>query len=252
MRLVIIEGHDGTGKTTFARLLKENYESRGFKVAHVKFPSRLPSDAILASPVDSQMFYLTNFHGVMKRFRGDTETEILIADRSFITTMVYQGFYQDEDGKDKMDAHAFQNLATQGSRIFSEGIPNLEVEIVFLSCEISTALARITERASEEKDAIERMSALDRQKKVQTLQDRYILAESAMKMGWFLPLQPGGNAFESAHIIKIDTTKMSQEGVVKAYNRRSLEPEFFNTKVRGEPDLESLFLPLSPDSYKTE
>lgn len=231
MRQIIIEGHDGAGKTTFSNLLVENYRSRGFSVERLKFPSSYPSDDLLSRPSDLMLFYLNDFREGLAPFR-ENPVDILVIDRSFLSTMVYQCFQESENyTNDVLDENALRSMATLGSRIFTEGLDPVEVEIVLMSCEINTATRRMTERNSGEKDKLERMRSRDRYMKVRLLKDRYQVLKGVFRYGWYRPLEIGGNAFDIAKVIELDTTNLDPEQALKAYLQKSLEPEYFESAV---------------------
>lgn len=231
MRQIIIEGHDGAGKTTFSHLLVENYRSRGFTVDRLKFPSSYPSDDLLSRPSDLLMFYLNDFREGMLHFR-ENPVDILVIDRSFISTMIYQCFHAPPNLlSDELDENALRAITVLGSRIFTEGIDPLEVELVFMECDLNVAMRRMDQRAAAQKDKLERMSLRDRYKAVGLLKDRYQVVKGVFKYGWYRPLEKGSNAFDNARVLELDTTNLAPEQALSEYLKQSFEPEYFDTKV---------------------
>jgi len=229
MRQVIIEGHDGTGKTTLSHLMADDYRRRGFTVERLKFPTSYPDDDLLSRPADLLMFYLNDFREGLLPFR-ENPVDILVIDRSFLSTMVYQCF-REVGLNDMLDENALRAITTLGSRIFTEGLGNVEVELVFVECELKTALRRITSRDADEKDQLERMGVKERHQKVALLKDRYQVVKGVFKYGWYRPLEIGGNPFDEARVLELDTTDLTPEEALTSYKTRSFEPEYFKTKV---------------------
>jgi len=216
MKLQIIEGHDGTGKTTFSHRLLDYYLGEGLRAERLKFPTSYPSDELLSRPTDLMLYYLNDFREALSAYRGRSDVDILVVDRSFISTMVYQGF-REVEGVDTLDENALRTIAVLGSRLFTEGLDLDTVEIVFMECHLTEAMSRIIDRDAEVKDSLERMPLEEMTHKVRTLKDRYTLVKNIFAYDWYSPLQPGGNAIEGARVLTIDTTRMNPEEVVLFY-----------------------------------
>jgi len=229
MRYVLIEGHDGGGKTTFSHLVTEEYQRRGFKAERVKFPTSYPSDDLIARPADLLMFYLNDFKDTLEKYR-DSDVDILVCDRSFLSTMVYQGF-KVISGEDTADTNLMRSLAVVGSKIFSEAFEDVEVEIVRIECEVQTAMKRIRSRNSEEKDLLERGTSREQFTALQRLKGRYERVTGIFAYREYSPLELEGNVFDHARVFTVDTTLRSPTEALQEYVRRSFEPEYFDTKV---------------------
>ena len=85
-KYIIIDGPDGTGKTTLASLLSEEVESS----KKIHFPTRLPEEDDLSDSTTEILFYLNDFNKNLVQNSHSEKT--LILDRSFVSTMAYQGF----------------------------------------------------------------------------------------------------------------------------------------------------------------
>jgi dTMP kinase len=102
-RFIIIEGIDGTGKSTLARAVGDALKSRGREVLLTHEPSDLPSGKLILERLASGEFS-TTAHEWMGMFIADRRLSIdtivrpalksgkdVIQDRSMYSTLVYQG-----------------------------------------------------------------------------------------------------------------------------------------------------------------
>jgi dTMP kinase len=102
-RFIIIEGIDGTGKSTLARAVGDALKSRGRDVLLTHEPSDLPSGKLILERLASGEFS-TTAHEWMGMFIADRRLSIdtivrpalksgkdVIQDRSMYSTLVYQG-----------------------------------------------------------------------------------------------------------------------------------------------------------------
>jgi dTMP kinase len=102
-RFIIIEGIDGTGKSTLARLVGDALQARGRKVLLTHEPSDLPSGKLILERLASGEF-ATTAHEWMGMFIADRRLSIdtivnpalkagtdVVQDRSMYSTLVYQG-----------------------------------------------------------------------------------------------------------------------------------------------------------------
>jgi dTMP kinase len=100
---IIIEGIDGTGKSTLARAVGDALKARGRKVLLTHEPSGLPSGKLILERLASGS-YATSAHEWMGMFITDRRLSIdtivrpaleagtdVIQDRSMYSTLVYQG-----------------------------------------------------------------------------------------------------------------------------------------------------------------
>lgn len=102
-RFLVIEGIDGTGKSTLAARLAEALRARGRQVLLTNEPSRLPSGKLILERLTDKSLKLTA-HEWLGMFVADRRMNIdtivkpaleagtdVIQDRSFYSTLVYQG-----------------------------------------------------------------------------------------------------------------------------------------------------------------
>lgn len=102
-RFIVIEGIDGTGKSTLAQRLAEALRARGREVEITNEPSKLPSGKLITERLVDATIKLTA-HEWLGMFVADRRANIdsivkpalergadVIQDRSFYSTLVYQG-----------------------------------------------------------------------------------------------------------------------------------------------------------------
>lgn len=102
-RFIVIEGIDGTGKSTLAQRLAEALRARGRDVLLTNEPTRLPSGRLILERLTDKSLKLTA-HEWLGMFVADRRMNIdtivkpalaqgtdVIQDRSFYSTLVYQG-----------------------------------------------------------------------------------------------------------------------------------------------------------------
>jgi dTMP kinase len=102
-RFIIMEGIDGTGKSTLARLVADALEQRGRRVKLTREPSSLPSGKLILERLATGSF-ATTAHEWLGMFVTDRRESIdtivkpalaqgmdVIQDRSMYSTLVYQG-----------------------------------------------------------------------------------------------------------------------------------------------------------------
>lgn len=153
-KLIVIEGIDGTGKSTQARLLAEHLQSQGHEVVLSHEPtdgpwgSKLRQSATTGrlSPEEELEYFLRDRQEhVEKLIRPTMERGgIVILDRYYFSSMAYQGFrgINPEEIRKKNESFAPQ--------------PN---HLIILDLTIETALERIDQRdgkanAFEQKDSL--------------------------------------------------------------------------------------------------
>ena len=152
-KYIIIEGQDGTGKTTQADLLQKHLENHGVRVIHIKEPGGSPvTEAIRGVLLDSTLARtpMTNallftairhelWHSVIQPAL-DTGTWV-ICTRNYISTLAYQGY---GEGMDLAVIRAITNTFT--SQAYME--PDFSVVLAF--DDIEARRQRIAERGSLE------------------------------------------------------------------------------------------------------
>lgn len=102
-RFIVIEGIDGTGKSTLAQRLAEALRARGRDVLLTNEPTKLPSGKLILERLTDKSLKLTA-HEWLGMFVADRRMNIdtivkpalergtdVIQDRSFYSTLVYQG-----------------------------------------------------------------------------------------------------------------------------------------------------------------
>lgn len=145
---ITLEGTEGSGKTTHAKLLKEHLESKGRKVVITREPGwgklgNLIREAILSDQelelepfAELSLFCADRAQHVKEFIRPNLENGVtVICDRYFDSTVVYQGYGR------KLDI----NLVTQMAEASTLGvIPDITV---FFSLPVEVGLKRIYRRS---------------------------------------------------------------------------------------------------------
>lgn len=103
-KYIVIEGPDGTGKTTQADALQKYLESKGIRTIHIKEPGGSPvSEAIRAvlldgtlerTPMTNVLLFTANRHELWHSTINPTlkEGTWVIATRNYWSTLAYQGY----------------------------------------------------------------------------------------------------------------------------------------------------------------
>ncbi len=93
---IVFEGIDGSGKTTQAKLLKQNLEKEGYKVKFYSEPHFLGikklTSLIKNELVKTILFTLSRYFLVQKILKDLNKNYIVILDRYFYSTLAYQGY----------------------------------------------------------------------------------------------------------------------------------------------------------------
>lgn len=195
--LVFVDGIDGSGKSTLLEALQDQimdadhhyYEHYEHSIESFQFPSRLPSSTDKADPLGSVLFYLNDFYQTLKgRRRTDGKLDdYQLFDRSFVTTMAYQGFHEDRGYA--LTNRQFESIFRLGSEaLFSNHSPHdlkrpKDLFFLHVKCDPEVAADRIQDRKSDREGAIEKIQ--DREELVErlaTLQDRFSLCYAYLRL----------------------------------------------------------------------
>lgn len=206
--MIIVEGMDGTGKTSFCKSLVKEKKALGLNVVCLKFPSKYPEEGQFeGQPLIREVnFYLDDFEAQLEGVEDDVE--VIVCDRSFISTAVYQGF-QDLSVREDM----FEYILHAGADIFGFNDPKVIPEFVLLESSAQTSFDRVTARAQEDKDELERMTPEDMKARLQILKDRYMLIRLGLSMGFWCRT----NQTPHLPVLTIDTDGKTREEVFKEY-----------------------------------
>lgn len=155
MSYVLVDGPDGTGKTTFTREVEDRLpSSRRFC-----FPTQIPDQDDFDDPTSELLFYLNDFDAQL--IQKDWEEEHFILDRSFVSTMAYQGFC---NRGYKKRGWAIETTIRLGTKM----IENDDVYAVHLTCDRDERIDRLSEKDKRE-DRVQRLSREAKKKKMEEL-----------------------------------------------------------------------------------
>lgn len=132
-KMIIIEGTDGTGKTSLVKGLKKYLPNAHY----VKFPTRIPK----AHESHTERFWLDDMAKHLPLYGN------VVVDRSFITTAVYQALI-------KRPKESPASILAKGERIFKRR--NDEIFLIRLKCNPETCYNRISIR-NDNRDEMDRM-----------------------------------------------------------------------------------------------
>lgn len=108
-KYIVIEGQDGTGKTTQADLLQEHLESKGISVIHIKEPGGSPvAEAIRSvildgslprTPMTNALLFTANRHELWNSVINPALVAgtWVICTRNYWSTLAYQGYGEGMD-----------------------------------------------------------------------------------------------------------------------------------------------------------
>jgi len=176
IKMMIIDGIDGTGKSTLVKHLTQKQPD----IKSHNFPTRLPQGEQKADLTARSLYHLQDFQREVSQRLG--HPGVLIFDRSFITTLAYQGFGK---GclKDAMRYDAIYKLGAEAffgiTRLGTVKSTRMECSIVQLTCDPNKASDRVEARLAAEMqqgtrpDEVEAMTKFRRVSHLRRLQTRY-------------------------------------------------------------------------------
>lgn len=103
-RYIVIEGQDGTGKTTQADLLKDYLEQKGYSVIHIKEPGGSPvaeairnvilDGSLPRTPMTNALLFTANRHELWEAVIKPAlkKGTWVICTRNYWSTLAYQGY----------------------------------------------------------------------------------------------------------------------------------------------------------------
>lgn len=216
IKMMIIDGIDGTGKSTLVEQLAQEYPD----IKSHNFPTKLPQGEQKADLTARSLYHLQDFQLEVSRRLG--HPGVLVFDRSFITTLSYQGFGKGYL-KDPMRYDAIYKLGAEAffgiTRLGAVKSTRMECSIVQLTCDPNNASDRVEARLAAEMqqgtrpDEIEALSKFHRVSHLRRLQKRYEIIRGDLVSS--LPTYYPDVKF---NFWTIDTTEKSPEEVFEAGN----------------------------------
>lgn len=153
-KYIVIEGGDGTGKTTQADILQRYLEAQGKKVVHLKEPGGTPvAEAIRRvildgtlerTPMTNILLFTANRHELWHaRIKPELEKGTwIISTRNYWSTLAYQGYGEGMS----------EPVITAITATFTEqAYMNPDIGIILTLDDIRTSKSRISERGALEK-----------------------------------------------------------------------------------------------------
>lgn len=158
--LIVIEGHDGAGKSRLAKGLTGYLQGRGDTVLFEAFPSGGIMPPKYIGGKDRIDFFLKDFQ---RNIPPPSDSAIRVTDRSFVSTLVYQGY---TGGYTKNQSIYFQYIMQAGLKTFYDP----ELVWVYMYCAAEEAARRIQRRGAS-KDEVD--VSEDVKGEIELLQLRY-------------------------------------------------------------------------------
>ena len=167
-KYIVIEGGDGTGKTTQADILQKYLESQGKQVIHLKEPGGSPIGEAIRSvlldgtldrqPMTNILLFTANRHDLWHATIQPAleQGTWVIATRNYWSTLAYQGYGEGMDAK----------IITEVTASFTdENYMNPDYGIMLALDDISISKLRVEERGLLEKpDTFESRDAIFHQR----------------------------------------------------------------------------------------
>jgi dTMP kinase len=170
-KIIVIEGSDGTGKETQAKLLKENLESMGHTVGSLSFPrytsetvgGRLLHHVLKSDSADTYNFSTINPYSasllyIMDRVESTSlihellnTYDFIVMDRYYTANLLHQGA-------------KFSNITERNT--YLDTIYNIEIQqlqvpdadiVFYLTLPLKVSLARMEKRRNETGEAIDQV-----------------------------------------------------------------------------------------------
>lgn len=153
-KYIVIEGGDGTGKTTQANILQKHLESKGLNVIHLKEPGGTPvAEAIRSvivdgtldrTPMTNILLFTANRHELWHaRIKPELDKGTwVICTRNYWSTLAYQGY---GEGMSESVITAITATFTEPSYM------NPDFGIILSLDDIAISKSRILERGALEK-----------------------------------------------------------------------------------------------------
>ncbi len=192
--LISIEGVDGSGKTTQAKIISERLNDLGYTTEYTQEPTKgkigillrkYLSDPTSSPYVDALLFAADRIEHYEQEIKPLLEKGVnVITDRYIASSIVYQGS---------------QGVAFDWVKLINNRVPMPDIHI-FISIDIETALDRI-ENAS--RDVIEKF---EKEEALQLIFDKY---QQLIDKEWFDQIDGNGNMNEvSDRIIELIISKL--------------------------------------------
>jgi dTMP kinase len=153
-KYIVIEGGDGTGKTTQASILQQYLEARGKQVIHLKEPGGTPvAEAIRSvivdgtlerTPMTNILLFTANRHELWHaKIKPELEKGTwVICTRNYWSTLAYQGYGEGMS----------ESVITAITATFTEqAYMNPDIGLILTLDDIATSKSRISQRGELEK-----------------------------------------------------------------------------------------------------
>ena len=210
-RMIIVEGVDGVGKSTFLSTLENRYKDLSLSTTHRFFPYQMPPPDVSSCSIREVLYYLKDFERQLAE-HPTVNTDVILCDRSFLTTMVYQGFIGTA-----IKGRYYEPIQTLGEDLFASKIDVDHIDVVYLECSTETSINRISARKSS-KDVTDNLKGDELTKRLDNLKNRFEIVISDTNFKWKMERLSLGLARKKPSVIKrihqLDTTNSSPEDTV--------------------------------------
>lgn len=214
--LILVEGTDGTGKSQFISHLSSKLTPlESVTDVHTKaFPTTNPPVHVKQSQTSGILFFLDDFNDAFRDL-SCSRNDLVVCDRSFLSTLVYQGF---KGNHSLTKGRFYESIMTLGENTFFGHTDFDKVHMVLLTCSSETAQNRIQQRASD-KDSIDSLEGHEQKMRIEALAMRYQIVVSDLKERWnrSLPFRPDPVENTEPHFHKISTEKETSENLAESF-----------------------------------
>lgn len=195
-KIIIVEGHDGTGKSTLCQRAKK-YLQCDF----IKFPTVYPDWANISTQ-EAIDFHIADFQTGLESI--EPTSPILLCDRAYLSTLAYQCFNESNNQNEH-----FLSVATKCSDLFS-GFSD-DIQLVTIESSLKTSTQRILTRDHiGQKDPLDEIEELFLISRVMGLKMRYRVSASYLN-------SQRPKIFTKT--VNIDTTKLNKKQTLDQFKQ---------------------------------
>lgn len=196
-KIIIVEGHDGTGKSTLCqRAIKH------LQCDFIKFPTVYPDWANISTQ-EAIDFHIADFQTGLGSI--EPTSPILLCDRAYLSTLAYQCFDEDNNQNEH-----FLSVATKCSELFSDFSD--DIQLVMIESSLKVATQRILTRDhTGQKDPLDEIGEVFLASRILGLKMKYRVTASYLN-------SQRPKVFTKT--TNIDTTNLSKKQTLESFKQQ--------------------------------